>query len=160
MPTGARGICWPHAGTVGCITPINPVLHGRFSASEGDDGVVACDLVAAGKYRNGAARCWCRIHQRYRGVKADLADFAATGLVRCAGHADGLGYVLNPRTLALTPGAGIAVSLNQHGGLTIATAQGAAEHVKAFALTCPPGITLFDAADIAQVNITPPAVRA
>ena len=160
MQYGLRAVCWPQGGTVGCITPTSALLHGRFGASEGDDAVVDCDLVAAGKYRNGAARAWCRIHQRYRGVKADLADFAASGRVRCAGHADGLGYALDPRIIDLTSGPDIAVSLNGSGGLHIATADGPAESVKAFAVVCPAGMALFDVTDIAQVSITPPALRA
>ena len=79
MPEGVAGICWPHGGTVGCITVDSKLIYGQFPALHGDDAAVCCQLTPAGKYRNGAARAWCRAHQQYWGVKADLAALAATG---------------------------------------------------------------------------------
>lgn len=157
MRQPVAGICWPHAGTVGHLTPDSTPVRGSFGAAEGDDGIADCELVQAGKYRNGAARAWCRRHQRYWGVLADLAHRTACGIAQCAGHAEQLGYVIEPRVIDVSAYASVAISLNCSGGLRI-EAGALSENTRALALVCASG--MFDAPEIAQVNITPPAVRA
>lgn len=83
-----------------------------------------CDFTPAGKYRNGAARWWCRTHQAYWGVKADLAAFDPAREKVCGKHADPLDVLLDPLVLDM----GIA--------------------------------GVFASSEIAQVNVTPPAVIA
>ena len=153
------GICWPHEGTVGHLTPTSALVCGSFGAQEGNNGRIDCELVQAGKYRNGAARAWCRSHQRYWGVLADLAHRDASGVAQCASHASALGYVLQPRVIDVKAYASVAISLNNSGGLRVTTG-GLSEDTRAVALAYDTAGGLFDAADIAQVNITPPAVRA
>ena len=154
------GILWPHEGTVGHITVTTSLIRGRFDAAEGDDGMARCDLVQAGKYRNGAARSWCRTHQRYWGVKADIAACSASGIARCAGHADSVGYVLHPRVIDVADFATVVIGLNLSGSLRVEAGGAICEDATAMALAYPARSELFDAADIVQVNITPPAVLA
>jgi hypothetical protein len=163
MTQAVAGICWPHGGTVGHITVTDPLIHGSFPARHGADGIGACSLTPAGKYRNGAARMWCRTHQRYWGVKADLADLAASGQQRCAGHAAPMGYALGAPVLALGDYASLVIRHSAH-GVHIAAQPFSAPTweatVAACALGCDPAAPLFGDPAIIQVNITPPALRA
>lgn len=137
------GMCWPHSGTVGHITVSTPTITGDFPAASGDDARVRCALVPAGKYRNGAARQWCRTHQHYWGVKADLAAFDASGERRCARHADPMGYLLNPHVIDMGHMDGAAIAPGQTVALAYDMTSG-----------------IFGAADIVQINLTPPALHA
>ncbi len=154
------GIAWMHAGTVGNIAVTTPLIRGAFSGREGSDGLLACDLVAAGKYRNGAARQWCRTHQTYWGVKADLAALAACGQQRCASHAEPMAYVLDPVVLDMHRYSRVEITCTANRDLSLATfvagqPEPSGSH-KALAIAC----TLFNNPSIVQVNITPPAVQA
>jgi transposase-like protein len=158
----AAGIAWAEGGTVGHITVTSNNVVGAFAGRAGCDAVLSCCMVAAGKYRNGAARSWCRAHQQYWGVKADLAAFAATGLQRCARHAEPMSYLLDP--LLLDPAAydSVTITFARQGIHLDARARTAGQSdlntsVAAFALRCPP---LFGARDIVQLNLTPPALQA
>lgn len=144
MHRTAAGICWPRSATVGCLTVSTPLLHGQFPAEQGDDAIVDCDLVPAGKFRNGAARHWCRTHQHYWGVKADLASLANHGAARCARHAEAMAYVLDPPRI----------------DLAALDATPLPVRCAALVLQPDPRTPLFAARDIAQINITPPAVQA
>lgn len=139
----AVGMCWPLRGTVGHITVSNNLIDGDFPSTSGSDARVRCELVPAGKYRNGAMRKWCRTHQHYWGVKADLAAPQESGAERCAHHADPMGYVLDPQLIDLRAGGSIVLSPGQ----TVAIAYDSSAK-------------LFNAPGIVQVNLTPPAVRA
>jgi hypothetical protein len=122
-------------------------------------------LVAAGKYRNGAARSWCRTHQQYWGIKADLAALQHSGVQRCAGFALPMGYVIQPLVLDMRQHASITINYHQH-GMRITAVPGAAGEpalntdVTAFALACDASAPLFGDPQIMHVNITPPAVQA
>lgn len=154
------GVCWPHGGTVGRMSADSDRIRGHFAAHAGSDAVVCCELVDAGKFRNGAARAWCRTHLHYWGVKADLAALAATGLRQCARHADPLHYVLNPLcvnprdhqsvTITLTSAATFSVTMiapdGHHSGLT------------ALLIACQPG--LFRATGFTHIHLTVPALAA
>ncbi|WP_426207943.1 hypothetical protein [Massilia sp. TWP1-3-3] len=160
MPEGVAGICWPHGGTVGCITVDSKLIYGQFPALHGDDAAVCCQLTPAGKYRNGAARAWCRAHQQYWGVKADLAALAATGVQRCAGQAAHMGYVLNPLVLDVRRHASVTITNTARGIEVAATGPALRAHVPALALACDPAALLFGSAAIVQINVTPPALTA
>lgn len=92
-----EAICWSYGRTLGNITVSNEDLLGRFTADQGDDALLACDIVAAGKWRNGKERWWCRTHQKHWGTLADIADAVAVGEARCSNHAQPMSYVVNPR---------------------------------------------------------------
>lgn len=190
MPTDAAtpltlqevaGICWPHEATVGHIAVSSGRIAGYFPAGRGGDAVVECVLVAAGKYRNGAARQWCRTHQHYWGVKADLAALADSGEQRCAHHLDKMGYALNPPVIDLAACASVTITSAPDGAIAFATvptgattpitasatasatAPGTAAapaRCAALALRTSASDALFPGTDIVQVNITPPALLA
>lgn len=165
MPYGVAGICWPHRGTVGLSTVTSPRIHGNFPASDGDNATVSCSIAPAGKYRNGAARAWCRTHQHYWGVKADLAALAHASVQRCASHAAPMAYVLDPLVLDLRQHASVSITQHPH-GISVAAQPLACGGpawcavVPALALACDPATPLFANPAIVQVNITPPALHA
>ena len=168
MPQQVSGICWPLEATVGHIAVETGHLSGEFPAAQGLDGVVDCLLVAAGKYRNGAARHWCRTHQVYWGVKADLADLAASGLRRCARHADKMGYALHPPVIDLAACAGATIGTTADGAVVFSTAgaeapgnePATAVRCAALAIRHSGAHALFPGSAIVQVNLTPPALLA
>lgn len=154
-----RGICWPHAGTVGniAVTQAGTRLRGEF-----DRALFDCDFLPAAKYRNGAARWWCRTHQGYWGVKADLEALEAHGAKRCRLASAPLAFVLDPLVLDLRWYTSVRID-----------ASGAGMHVRAQPATAPIGIDaffraialtgidgVFACAGIDQVNVTPPGLRA
>jgi hypothetical protein len=142
-----RGICWPHAATVGNIAVASGML--RFV-----DGRVACDFTPAGKYRNGAARWWCRTHQAYWGVKADLAAFDPARAKVCSKHADPLEVVLDPLLIDMTRCGSVRISAAVN-ALRV-RADAIVGEFAAIALTGVAGV--FGSSEITQVNVTPPAV--
>lgn len=165
MSDSVAGICWPHGGTVGCITVTSNLISGKFAAQHGNDAIANCTLAPAGKYRNGAARSWCRTHQHYWGVSADLAALAASGVQRCASHAALMGYVLEPLLLDLRHYASVTLAGNKHGvsveALPLSSSAAALRTtVPALALACDRSAPLFGSAAIVQLNVTPPALHA
>ncbi|MDM5178471.1 hypothetical protein PO883_14825 [Massilia sp. DJPM01] len=159
------GICWPHEATVGHITVATGQLSGHFPADHGDDALVACVLVAAGKYRNGAARHWCRTHQTYWGVKADLAALAHSGQRRCARHAEPMGYALHPPLIDLAACASVTIASAAGGGMEVASVPAGLQASRAgrypAVAICNSGPRApFPGSGIVQVNITPPALLA
>lgn len=159
-------ICWPHDGTVGCMTVASNMIHGHFPATAGPDAIVCCDLLPAGKYRNGAARAWCRTHQQYWGVKSDLAALAQDGRRQCARHAEPMHYARDPVVLDPTRFRHIALALNRHAGIDVNAVPvdldqpAIHQTLPALALTCAPADSPFASAAIAFINITPAALQA
>lgn len=92
----AEAICWSYGRTLGNIAVSNEEVLGRFPDSEGDDAVLACDIVAAGKMRNGRERWWCRTHQRHWGTNADISDAVVHETLRCSNHSQPMSYVVDP----------------------------------------------------------------
>ncbi|QYF94220.1 hypothetical protein KY495_03060 [Massilia sp. PAMC28688] len=159
MPDRLAGICWPHAATVGHATVTTPFIYGSFSRGHGNDGIATCDLVGAGKYRNGAGRWWCRTHQHYWGTKADLAALAATAVKRCVRHSAPMHYVRDPLIVAPGPHARISIAAcGQALRVQVDDEPPSVQH--AIAIAYDPASKLFDAQDIVQVNVTPPMVAA
>ena len=87
------------------------ICSARFPGKEGDDAQLDCDIVDAGKMRNGAARWWCRTHQRHWGTKGDIAGAAVSGKVQCANHDQPMSHVVDPEHIdrLLNPGRFIVV---------------------------------------------------
>lgn len=92
-----EAICWSYGRTLGNITVSNEELLGRFPGVEGEDARLDCDIVAAGKMRNGKERWWCRTHQKHWGTKGDIAAAVAGGAMRCSNHDQPMSYVVDPR---------------------------------------------------------------
>ena len=162
MTQNAAGICWPRGGTVGRMTVDSTRIRGAFRATSGDDALVCCNLVAAGKYRNGASRSWCRTHQQYWGVKADLAALCATKRAHCARHAEPMSYLLDPVVIDMRNWQHVVIThCNGLFNATATAAAGIAVHYAsqpALAFACEPG--LFHGPDIVQLHLTPPAMQA
>jgi hypothetical protein len=113
-----EAICWSYGRTLGNITVSNEELLGRFPGNEGDDANLNCDIVGAGKMRNGKDRWWCRTHQRHWGTKADIADAAQCGSVRCSNHAQPMSYVVNPHHINIQDYAEVGIWCSMPPALT------------------------------------------
>jgi hypothetical protein len=53
--TGQSAICWSCGRTLGNIAVFSPMILGLFPARAGNDAILPCDFVTAGKFRHGAA---------------------------------------------------------------------------------------------------------
>ncbi|PZR44942.1 hypothetical protein [Paraburkholderia fungorum] len=91
-----EAICWSYGRTLGNIAVFSEDVLGSFPAEKGDDAILACDIVEAGKMRNGQKRWWCRTHQKHWGTKGDIAAATKDGIVRCSNHQQPMSYVINP----------------------------------------------------------------
>lgn len=94
-------ICWSYGRTLGNIAVTSELLKGSFPNEEGNDAILPCDFVTAGKFRNGPPRWWCRTHQAYWGTKSDHASYENTGEMRCSSHLQRMNYVVDPLTIDL-----------------------------------------------------------
>jgi hypothetical protein len=149
------GVCWPHGGTVGRMSADSDRIRGHFAAHAGSDAVVCCELVDAGKFRNGAARAWCRTHLHYWGVKADLAALDATGLRQCARHADPLHYVLDPLCVDPRDYQSVTIAMTSEATFSVTITEPEQHYaaVSALLIACEPG--LFRAPGITHIHLTP-----
>jgi hypothetical protein len=91
-----EAICWSYGRTLGNITVLNEQILGTFPAQQGEDAILLCDIVGAGKMRNGKDRWWCRTHQKHWGTKADISDAANSGIMRCSNHGQPMSYIIDP----------------------------------------------------------------
>ena len=158
------GICWPLQASVGHISVTKPDITGHFKAGAGLDAIAECELAGAGKFRNGAPRQWCRTHQCYWGVKADLALLEASGQRQCKLHHSPMGYLLHPEVFdpmrhhasRLTLGEDgllhLQAKADEDGALLVRTAMAIAIDCSALAGVFHPSVL--------QLNITPPAALA
>jgi hypothetical protein len=102
-------ICWSYGRTLGNITVSNEELLGTFPGAQGEDATLACDIVAAGKMRNGKERWWCRTHQSHWGRNADISDAATNGSMRCSNHAQPMSYVVAPQHIDIAAHAEVGI---------------------------------------------------
>ena len=114
----AEAICWSYGRTLGNIAVSNEDLVGRFPAGEGEDAMLECDFVDAGKMRNGKERWWCRTHQKHWGTKADISDAVAMGKMRCANHSQPMSYVVNPEHIDISSHAEVGIWCSMPPALT------------------------------------------
>lgn len=171
-----EAICWSYGRTLGNITVSSEDLLGRFPGAEGDDAILDCDIVDAGKMRNGQARWWCRTHQKHWGTKADIRDAAQNGVMRCSNHDQGMSYVVNPDHINIQQHAEVGIwcsmppALSNIGKPTrrrpkihvhVRDQPGAMKVVdkdyKALSLHYNANDNLFGSAEITKVHLTPPA---
>lgn len=92
----ADAVCWAPGRTIGNIAVSSEETFGSFEKSSGDDAILPCQIIPAGKFRHGAARWYCKTHQVHWGTKADFASASETGEVKCSNHSMGMSYVVNP----------------------------------------------------------------
>ena len=163
-PLTLPGICWPLHASTGHLAVTTPLITGHFRAGAGEDAVIVCDLLPAGKFRNGAARHWCRTHQCYWGTRADLAAQQAGQPMRCRQHASPMGYVLHPElfdpmqfhaaTLRLGPDGLLQLRARADDGGALFS-----RDLPALAIDCRALPGLFPP-NVVQLNITPAAAQA
>ena len=171
-----EAICWSYGRTLGNITVSNEELLGRFPRAEGDDANLDCDIVGAGKMRNGKDRWWCRTHQRHWGTKADIADAAQCGSMRCSNHAQPMSYVVNPHHINIQDYAEVGIWCSMPPALThrgVPEPRRPKIHVhvrerpaqekvidqdfKALSLHYNANDNLFASTEITRVHLTPPS---
>jgi hypothetical protein len=171
-----EAICWSYGRTLGNITVSNEQLLGAFPGMDGDDALLSCDIVGAGKMRNGKVRWWCRTHQRHWGTKADIADAAINGATRCSNHAQPMSYVINPQHIKIQDHAEVGIWCSMPPALThkgSPTPRRPKIHVhvrdqpghdkvidqdfKALSLHYNASDSLFGSSEITKVHLTPPS---
>lgn len=173
--TEAAAICWSYGRTLGNIAVNSPTLIGQFPGRSGSDAILPCDFVGAGKYRNGAARMWCRTHQLHWGTKADIESLDQFGRVQCASHGQQMSYVVSPMTLNVDEHAEVGIWCSMPAALSTSpipnrpprihvhvrpvaggnkTVDG---DVPALSVAYSDKLGLFGSSQITRVNITPPA---
>lgn len=99
--TEESAICWAYGRTLGNIAVFSPMLLGSFPGKSGNDAILPCDFVTAGKFRHGAPRWWCRTHQTHWGTKADEEAYSQFAEMRCAFHEQQLSYLVSPPVINL-----------------------------------------------------------
>ncbi|MCW5669389.1 MAG: hypothetical protein KIT86_06985 [Hydrogenophaga sp.] len=171
-----EAICWSYGRTLGNIAVCNEEMLGRFQSQEGDDAILDCDIVAAGKMRNGQDRWWCRTHQKHWGTKADIQDAAQNGLMRCSNHHQPMSYVVDPAHINIEEHAEVGIWCSMPPALTnigkleprrpkihvhVREQPGAVKVIdrdyKALSLHYNASDNLFGSTEITKVHLTPPA---
>lgn len=171
-----EAICWSYGRTLGNITVSNEDLLGKFPGKEGDDAQLACDIVAAGKMRNGKDRWWCRTHQTHWGRIADIEEAAQSGQMRCPAHAQPMSYVVEPYHLKIQDYAEVGIWCSMPPALThqgVPPARRPRIHVhvrkdpgenkvidqdfRALSLNYNANDNLFGNIEISKVHLTPPS---
>lgn len=173
--TEQHAICWSYGRTLGNIAVFSPSLLGRFPGKSGNDAMLPCDFVHAGKFRMGTERWWCRTHQTHWGAKADLQAYDEFGEMRCANHDQRMNYVVGPLTLSLSDYAEVGVWCSMPAALSTFEVKKRAPrihvHVRpdaaghksidsdfdAISILYSHDLGLFGSNDITRVNVTPPA---
>ena len=169
----APAICWSYGRTLGNIAVFTPSMLGSFPAQFGDDAILPCEFVSAGKFRHGANRWWCRTHQSHWGTKADHESYEHSKIMTCANRDQVMNYVVAPYVLDMNNYAEVGVWCSMPAALSsqpIADrppkihvhirreASGKKAIDRDFnAIAVQYGGGLFVTENITQVNITPPA---
>lgn len=171
-----EAICWSYGRTLGNIAVFSEDVLGSFTGQKGDDAILACDIVEAGKMRNGVKRWWCRTHQKHWGTNGDIADARKHNAVRCSNHAQPMSYVIDPPHIRMEEHAEVGIWCSLPPALTSAgvpsprrprihvhVRQQAGGHktidqdFEALSLHHNPEGDLFANNEINKVHVTPPA---
>lgn len=173
--TEESAICWAYGRTLGNIAVFSPMILGSFPDKHGDDAILPCDFVTAGKFRHGSPRWWCRTHQTHWGTKADEAAYAKFGEMRCAFHDQRLNYVVGPPVINLNDAAEVGIwcsmpaaistseiphrppKIHVHVRPEVGADKSIDRDYQAVSLRYSGTDGLFAAEEITRVNITPPA---
>lgn len=89
-------VCWAPGRTIGNIAVSSKEAFGMFVKKSGSDAILPCQIIPAGKFRNGAKRWYCKTHQIHWGTMADYAAVPESGEVSCSNHLTKMSYVINP----------------------------------------------------------------
>lgn len=174
-PSEVAAICWAYGRTLGNIAVRCETLLGRFPGKQGDDAVLPCDFVHAGKFRHGADRWWCRTHQSHWGTKADIAAHAQTGMFECSDHDQRMNYVVGPYSLKIDDYAEVGIWCSLPAALSTVEIKPRPPKIHVHVRETPEAkkiidrdftaistvygsnFGLFKNTDITRVNITPPS---
>lgn len=115
-----HAICWSHGRTLGNVEIFNRDVLAALPGHRGEDVVIGCDLVEAGRMRNGARRWWCRTHQAHWGTKADIAAAHSSGTLVCSNHFQPMSFVVDPPSVRLDQHAEVGVWCSMPPALTSA----------------------------------------
>ena len=135
-----------------------------------------CDIVGAGKMRNGRERWWCRTHQRHWGTKADIKDGLVNSVFRCADHSQPMSYVVDPVHIDIAshaevgiwcsmppaphtqgPGARRRPKIHVHVRDVAGQTKVIDQDFKALSLVYNSDDDLFGSLEITKVHLTPPS---
>lgn len=173
--TEVSAICWSYGRTLGNIAVQSSSLLGHFPSKSGQDALLPCDFVEAGKFRHGAPRWWCRTHQTHWGTKGDVGSLAKFGAMRCANHEQAMCYVVAPQTINVDDFAEVGVWCSMPAAMSTAEIPARAPrihvHVRpeeggpktidrdfsALSIVYSEKLGLFGNSEITRVNVTPPA---
>lgn len=168
-------ICWSYGRTLGNIAVYSQAVLGLFPGKRGDDAVLPCDIVHAGKFRHGAERWWCRTHQTHWGTKADQQSASETGELRCANHTQTMNYVVAPFSVNVNDHAEVGIwcsmpaaistvpipsrppKIHVHVRDTVDGRKVVDRDFDAISVLYSKSLGLFGNEDITRVNVTPPA---
>ena len=171
----ASAICWASGRTLGNIAVFSQSILGRFSAEAGNDALLPCDFVHAGKFRHGAKRWWCRTHQTHWGTKADQESYNQSGLLRCSNHSQRMNYTLTPLEIDTEDCAEVGIWCSLPAALSTRPIESRPPKIHVHLRREPNGkkeedgdhdaisllyreeLALFSNNEIKRVNITPPA---
>jgi hypothetical protein len=171
----APAICWSYGRTIGNIAVFSQSVLGSFPKKSGEDAILPCDFVNAGKFRHGANRWWCRTHQVHWGTKADILSFTQSGTMVCANRDQLMNYVVSPKEINVDEFAEVGIWCSMPAALSSNPIENKPPkihlHVRsepdgekiidsdfpAIALLYSSKAKLFSNQDITIVNITPPA---
>lgn len=92
----SNAVCWAPGRTIGNIAVSSEEIFGQFHGTSGDDALLPCQIIPAGKFRNGAKRWYCKTHQVHWGVNADYAAISESGEIICSNHLTKMSYVVDP----------------------------------------------------------------
>lgn len=175
LPEEKIAICWAYGRTLGNIAVVSPTLLGHFPNNQGNNAVLPCDFVHAGKYRHGADRWWCRTHQRHWGTKSDIVELNRSGEFRCADYDQLMNYVVEPFTVNIDRHAEVGIWCSLPAAISTAEIQPRQPKIhvhlreeaggkktmdrdfNAISIAYSTQLGLFGNSEITRVNVTPPS---
>lgn len=115
-----EAVCWSYGRTLGNIAIFSDDVLASLPGDRGVDATIACDIVEAGRMRNGARRWWCRTHQVHWGTKADIEAAHVSGTLSCSNHMQPMSFVVDPPSIRVEDHAEVGVWCSMPPALTSA----------------------------------------
>jgi hypothetical protein len=171
----ADAVCWAPGRTIGNIAVNSEDVFGMFEGASGEDAVLPCHIIPCGKFRNGAARWYCKTHQLHWGTKADYAAVPDSGEIRCGNHSMKMSYVVDPLdiefqdfeeigiwcslppALSSEPIEARSPRIHVHKRFTDQQRKTVDKDFAAIVCSYNQKMDLFESPDITKIQVTPPA---
>jgi hypothetical protein len=171
----ASAVCWATGTTIGNIAVSSEEVFGVFDGKSGSDAILPCQIIACGKFRNGAKRWYCKTHQMHWGTKADIAALPETGEIRCSNHSVAMNYVVDPQivdfnefeeigiwcslppAISSLPVEKRAPKVHVHKRFAGQEKKGLDRDFDAIVCSYNQNLSLFLSSEITQIQVTPPA---